>query len=120
MKRDMDLCRRILLAAESIGGDSTSILRELREQDDNKVVEHVILLREAGLIDVTVRRGQHEVVWNINRLTWAGHDFLDAARAEGRWVKVKDRLGDAWSTVSFTLLKELLDDLARKALGLRG
>jgi len=120
MKRDMDLCRQILLAAESVGGDSTSILRELREQDDKKVFEHAVLLREAKLIDVTIERGQHQVVWKINRLTWAGHDFLDASRDEGRWVKIKDRLGDAWSTVSFTLLKEMLDDLAKKAFGLGG
>ena len=116
MKRDMDLCRRILLAVEADSDNSPKEFPFASEYDTFTINGHVRLLEDADLIDVS--HPGNMVPWRIDGLTWAGHDFLDAARDEGRWTSAKDRLGDAWSTVSFTLLKELLDDFARKALGL--
>ena len=112
MKRDMDLCRRILLEVES---DQDGEFSFVDEYDPAVVNGHIRLLDDAGLIDTS---GSGNVRWVVSGLTWAGHDFLDAARDEGRWTKAKERLADAGVGTSLTLLKEVLENLARKALSL--
>ena len=123
MKRDMDLCRRILLAVEGSPPGESVEMSFVDDYPKNVVARHVGLLSEAGLVEA-------ETGWNpvpmdtttlgyyVTDLTWAGHDFLDAARDEGRWTKAKQHFADAGVSVTLTLLKEKLDDLARAALGL--
>ena len=107
MKRDMDLIRNILLQTEAgqpIVGEKTA------------VVYHIALLKEAGFVEAVIRNGPwgmpSEAV--IRRLTWAGHDFLDAMRDETIWKKAKDKFikpGVSW-TVS--ILAEWLKQEARR------
>ena len=115
MKRDMDLCRKMLLAVESESDNSPKEFPFTSEYDDYVINGHIKLLGEAGLIDISQ---SGNVRYVVSGLTWAGHDFLDAARDEGRWARAKQRLADAGVGTTFTLLKETLEDLARKALGL--
>jgi hypothetical protein len=77
MKRDMDLVRSILLAIEK----ADTPLNELDipgYDDDDVIVYHVGIMTQAGLIqeaEIDFRDSHTGVV-----LTWAGHEFLDAAR----------------------------------------
>ena len=114
MKRDMDLCRKILLEIED-ESDSSRMkhFSFASEYSDSIINGHIRLLDDAGLID-TSQSGN--IRWVISGLTWAGHDFLDAARDEGRWAKAKQHFADAGVSVTFTLLKEKLENLARIAL----
>ena len=121
MKRDMDLCRRILLAVESSPANTwTQEFPFDNEYEAVVVTEHVALLEEAGLIDAHITRyvSSDPPDFVIRSLTWYGHDFLDAARDEGRWARAKQRLADAGVGTTFTLLKEMLEALARGELGL--
>ena len=59
--------------------------------------------------------------WIFNRLTWAGHDFLDTVRDPEVWTRTKDgasKMG-GWT---FGLLKDLgtayLKHVAKERLGL--
>jgi hypothetical protein len=56
--------------------------------------------------------------WRLSHLTWAGHDFADAARDDSRWAKatavVKERAG----TVTFDVLKQVLANLIKVGLGI--
>jgi hypothetical protein len=66
-------------------------------------------MEEAGLIDA-YHDGDREYgtfEWNIRRLTWEGHEFLDAVRDPEIWRKTK---AGAATTGGFTL--GLLKDLA--------
>jgi hypothetical protein len=50
---------------------------------------HAYLLVDGGLatgVDLS-SFGATSPAWQIEKLTWAGHDFLDAAREEGRWTQ---------------------------------
>ena len=77
------------------------------------------MLHHAGFLDANITRFYGGgMAFLITDLTWAGHDFLDSARDEGRWAQAKERLGASFDSVSFTVLKELLEQLARGALGL--
>ena len=119
MKRDMDLCRRILLAVEeSPPNEYVSRFTFAGEYPRNTVSEHVVLLENAGLLEANLTPLMGGMVYVIHRLTWAGHDFLRVASDEGRWASAKKRVGAAWESISFDLLKEILEELARGALGL--
>lgn len=44
----------------------------------------------------------------VRRLTWPGHEFLDAARNETLWTRTKGNLSNAGVSATFDLLKTLL------------
>lgn len=113
MRRDIDLCREILLRTEK----ETPIL-QIPDQLEAVILAHFELLVEAGFLQgQVVRSGSGQIVAaSPGRLLWAGHDFLEAARNEDIWTKAKNRIlltGGAWT---FDLLKTLLVELAKKNL----
>ena len=115
MKRDMDLCRQILLEIEAQKpGESIEVLQI--DAPRNEIIEHLQLLQDAGLIEARVEPRFRD--YSIRRLTWEGHEFLQAARDDTVWDEVKKRVGSAWPSLTFTLLKEALEDVARNHLAL--
>jgi hypothetical protein len=61
----------------------------------------------------------HDPINPINmRMTWAGHEFLDAAREDTRWKKAMDIVRDKGRSVTFEVLKALLISLIKTAVGL--
>lgn len=118
MKRDMDFLRQLLLQIEETNECPKIDGKSLRD------LYHLLLLNEAGLISgiVVVECMGGELVLQITalpRLTWAGHEFLDAARNDTVWKSVKSKVGSAVSTVSFTVLTQLLLETAKQQLGLK-
>lgn len=107
MKRDMDLCRRILLALE----EESKICDEASDDEHGeRIAHHIWLLWNAGLVDgfdVSSSSSVHPVA-HANCLTWAGHEFLDAARNEGVWTKAKSAVLNATGGASLDLLKRAL------------
>ena len=121
MKRDMDLARRILQAIESSEEDPRGWIELdfVDEYPKNLVSYHVVLLADEGLIEAEdlMTMGEDGYVWMPKRLTASGHDFLDAASKDENWTEGKRLLKQA-GNMSFTLLKEVLMQLARQQLGL--
>jgi len=105
MKRDMNIVRDLLLKIEA---------DEEPNYHEDTILYHINLLYEAHLIEGTQTRGG----WDGLRLTWEGHDFLDAAREDKVWRKALDKLGSAAASVSFTVLKTLLESIVKSQLGL--
>jgi hypothetical protein len=111
MKRDMDIVRNLLLRAEAADG-SVSI-------NDPVETYHVRIMIDAGLIegriseDITSHAPRHSYIHN---LTWAGHDFLEAARNDTVWHTAKEKLLKSGVSWTFELLKETLKSLARQQL----
>ena len=118
MKRDMDLIRRILLHVEE--HDNLEI--EVEDFDKNTISYHVRLLIEAGLMHGVAMTALDGTIilqdCGHTCLTWEGHEFLDAARQDTLWDKAKDKVGKTLGTISFSLLTELLMQLAKQPLGL--
>jgi hypothetical protein len=80
MKRDMDLVRDILVQAETFPfGDFHDI--SVADHAHEEVVYHVMLLDEAGLIEAKECSSLDGIDWKAKRLTYEGHEFLDAARS---------------------------------------
>lgn len=105
MKRDFELLRKLLLDIE---GDVVDISSYSKEQ----ILYHKALLLEAELADGLKphysSREYSEIPDRviIRRLTWEGHNFIDAIRDEGRWQKAKEWIREAGKILTLETLKE--------------
>lgn len=91
MKRDMDLCRKILFKIEEQYTDTALINLELENYDNLKIAYHCKILNEAGLIDHYSAQYADDSLYSfsVGSLTWEGHDFLDKIREDTTWNNVK-------------------------------
>jgi hypothetical protein len=130
MKRDLDLCREILRqieeSPESAGPNINPAGRSPEE-----ISYHVKLLAEAGLVEAGVADGQFrdrqpdgslrirgQKVYSPISLTWAGHEFLDAARDNTRWNSAKRKVMDTTGGLALQFVSALLMHGGKKLLGL--
>jgi hypothetical protein len=119
MKRDFDLIRRIMIDVQNTPAGSICENIAYPEYDQATVYEHEKLLIDEGFVDGQVVEefgGIGAAV--ITGLTWKGHDFLDAAKDDTIWNKVKQTVLTSTVSITFSLLLELLKAEARKKLGL--
>jgi hypothetical protein len=118
MKRDFDLIRSILLQVEACNGGKLIRSLDVDEAIPNTTLaEHIVLLIEAGLIDGKVL-DYDAPAFIIQRMTWAGHDFLDAMRDDTIWRKAKDTILKPVGGVALDVLKQWLITEAKTKLGL--
>lgn len=121
MKRDMDAVRQILLATEALGHDQQ--LDRLDGMDTDTFVHHVLLMQDGGLIDARAMAGSGSMAnfAHVLRMTWAGHDFLDAARNDTLWQKAKMEVMRPGLSFTFDLVKDWLKtEIAQGFPSLRG
>jgi hypothetical protein len=114
MKRDMDLIRVMLLEVEkstSPGGCQINLPGHSPEE----LYYNAQLAQEAGLIDARFARGATD--FHVLRLTYAGHEFLDAARNDTLWVKAKETVINKTGSLTVEGLKIALSTLIKHALG---
>lgn len=119
MKRDVDLIRQIILQAEQANEKiNVGAKFKVKGYDDILVAKHIELLVEAGLLKARLTRTDTDGVVEayVERLTWDGHEFLDAARNESVWNKAKVIIKEKVGTVSFEVLKTLLIKISKSLL----
>jgi hypothetical protein len=114
MKRDMGLIRKILFALEARDVTARPEPVELPGHDALEIRYHLALMVEARLIEAIDLGSNKELIsfYVPTRITWAGHDFIDAARSDTVWKRVTNKLAAVGGTVSLELLKKLLTDTA--------
>ena len=122
MKLDPDLARAILLQVEATPANRTSRDPEIEGYSEDEIFEHVELLNEAGYLEAKiVRSGSGDArIYTVfvTRLTWDGHEFLNAARNDTLWRRAKDKVTTSGGAMSLSILKAVLTDLAKRAVGL--
>ena len=117
MKRDMDLIRAMLLAIEAETSGWAPNELEIPGYTQEQIKYHAVLLGEAGLADVCdITTGDCPAAI-VNRLTWAGHEFLDASRENQIWNQAKDKINKIGGA-SIGIWVALLTELIKKKLGL--
>lgn len=123
MKRDLDLIRRILLAAEE-APDFTLSCSDLASDDQPSatIARHVQLLQEAGYLEANLLdlEGQGVLDGTIDRLTWTGHEFLESARDNSVWQRAKRTVAEKVGGTPVEVIKALLISYASARLGLGG
>lgn len=92
MKRDMELCRKILFKIEKEYVDTALIDLKIDGYTTEEVADHCKLLYEAGLVSdyKSQYANGHIYIFNVGSLTWEGHDFLDKIREDTVWHKTKE------------------------------
>lgn len=120
MKRDMNLVRQLVLAIEASPSGFAPRDLVVDGYTREEIGYHLYIMLEAGLVrgaDVTVH-GAKSPEAIATSLTWAGHEFADAARNEDLWAKAMKLTKEKAGSVTIDLLMKLLTSLASSALGL--
>lgn len=117
MKRDMDLVRKILFAIEEHSLQEPIRNFTIEGYGDDMVNYHLGLMDEAGLIHVIDLSDMTTSMYFPTRLTWSGHEFLEAVRADTRWSDVKQEMTKAGGFV-FDVAKALATSWMMKQAGL--
>jgi hypothetical protein len=120
MERDMGLIRAILLELERHEHGFAPSKLEIPNRSAEEVGFHVHLLGQAKLLDTIDITAHGDESPNAHALgiTWDGYDFLEAARNETIWKKATDTLKHTGVGVTLEILKALLIDFSKKAVGL--
>lgn len=120
MKRDMDLLRLLLLKLEALDEDGQNIyLFDNSEEFEidgftwEQIVYHFDLAVEARMVDQGGRGAMEGFMFR--RLTWSGHDFVDAVRDDDIWKKTRQG-ATAAGGFSVELLKDLAKGFIRKKI----
>ena len=81
---------------------------------------HILIMIEAGLIEGLVSKeiGNANPGARATRLTWSGHEFIEAARDDTRWNKAMNMAKEKAGSVTLSVLTQLLNALMAKAVGL--
>jgi hypothetical protein len=119
MKRNMELIRLLLMRSE---GDEQAA-KEAEHYSVEERACHVALLKDAGFVQAMIRTDSEGRPSGavVIRLTWQGHDFLQATRDPKIWNKIKDTIlkeGVSWT--SSLLLQLLKYEAKRRLTGLLG
>lgn len=96
MKRDMDVVRKLLMKIEEVyePGQKRISVSELMIDgyDAQTVVEHLMLMRDAGLLQDIVAKTYvtGSTIVSVGNLTNKGYDTLEDFRNDTVWNKTKD------------------------------
>lgn len=120
MKRDFELLRKMVLSIEDQDSGWAPDQFKIPEYSEAQIGYHSYLLVDAGLakgVDVTTnvsRAPEYQIMY----LTWAGHEFADAARNESRWKEAMGHVKQKGEGITLAVLTQLLIQLAKNSLGL--
>ncbi|WP_409525977.1 DUF2513 domain-containing protein [Nitrincola sp. MINF-07-Sa-05] len=124
MRRDLNLIREILLVAEAAKPGQRVSLKDFNDSHPDRleeVSEHVQLLNRVGFLDVTISKalGTHGPrAFFINRIEWAGHDYLDAVRDPDIWSKTEQQLKKVGGSAALEVVKAVAVKIISQTLGL--
>ena len=115
MKRNWDTIREILTRLEGLP-DTNATLR-LSDFPTDLAFEysyHTELLMEAGLVEGQMSRtlGGGPTDFFAQRLTWAGHEFLDSIRSDTVWAKTKKTFASKGIDMTFDLVKSVASEIS--------
>lgn len=102
------------------------VLRRIEESTepyarfDGEDAHYVAIFLDAGLVDATLlETNMHGIVGSIvKRLTWQGHEFLDAVRSDTIWNHTKEKIGKSGGSWTVSLLLQVATLEIKKQLGL--
>jgi hypothetical protein len=115
MKRNWDTIREILILLEEKADEDYALrLSKFPKDRNSEISYHVELLIEAGLIygemSKTIGSEVHDFI--ITRLTWQGHELLDAIKSDTIWNKTKESFISKGLSMTFDLVKSVAVKIA--------
>jgi hypothetical protein len=120
MKRDWDCIRAILLGLEGLGDESARLgSNAVAGFDGQTSAYHISLMIDAGLIEgtcITPAGSDDTKFCYAFRMTWAGHELLDAIRSNSIWHSVKSAAREKGLSLTFDIVKALAAHVVTLAL----
>jgi len=108
MKRNFDLIRKIMLEMEELPPDRYLNSKDVKGYDNEEVYYQMALMEDARLLVLNnVSSLQDRQSFGM-RLTWEGHEFLDAARNDTIWEKATSTALEKAGSLTFDIVKSLL------------
>lgn len=104
MKRNMDLVRKVLLSVQDNSDEHLTGFSE----DEIKYHQRLVIevdLAEGKIHESISSKGEVPSAVFIKKLTWSGHDFIDAIESESNWNKVKEFLAEAGKQLTIDTVK---------------
>ena len=94
MKRDWDLCRKILLKIEDDYIDTAIMNLTIEKYSKEEVAYHCNIMYEAGLISSFDSKYADNRIYlfYVGGLTWEGHEFIEKIRDESFFEKIKKEI----------------------------
>lgn len=119
MKRDMDLVRDIMLAVEASDKNPLGWVElDHLGRPESEIGYHVVLMEEAGLIEARELNTMARYLSLPKRLTWRGHEFLDAIREPEVWRRTKGGLAKVGNaSIEFVFRQSLRQEAGKRAAG---
>ncbi|WP_460128255.1 DUF2513 domain-containing protein [Pseudomonas sp. S3_A09] len=121
MKLDKEIVREILLAVEANDDAQSWMTLKIEGRSDKELSYHVMLLDEAGLLSGISLGGIGHFEWQPKRLTYRGHEFLDAVRDGEVWRRTKEgaeKVGGAGLGMLVELGKAYGKQILKERLGI--
>ena len=117
MECRLELIRAILLEVEKHQQPAKPIAVQARGYAPEQIAYHVQLLHEAGYVRAVDLSTPHELAWLVKSLTWKGHEFLRATRADAVWQQVLARLKDRGVDAPVDVIRRLAAQIGASLLG---
>lgn len=126
MKRDLEYLRKMLITIEEADYDkilsNTDFMTD-KSSDEEFILAsfHISLLLDADFIELEIEPIYAHSNWahyRILRLTNNGCDFLDSIRDDTIWSKTKTKLGDLFSSATFTILSQTAQSIIKNQLNI--
>lgn len=115
MKRDLDLVRRILLELETAPSTGLS-WKKIKGKPMDEILYHFEIMDEAGLIESKSKVQGLTLYSHAKRLTWKGHEFLEAARDDNRWRKAVKEVAEKSGGLVLDILHGVLVKMMTEAV----
>lgn len=114
MRRNVQLVRRLLIAAEGSSGtlDARSLAGDGCGVDE--IAFHVEMMQARGLVTAkVVRSGSGAPVQvDVLGITWEGYDYLDAVRSDDVWRRANAAISKTVGVTTLSVVKETCQAIA--------
>ncbi|NCF27594.1 MAG: DUF2513 domain-containing protein [Gammaproteobacteria bacterium] len=118
MKRNMQLIRMVMLAAEKNKDPYELVDPKFEGHNETEISYHIALLDDAGLLHGQDRSAIGVFRWSAGALSWTGHEFVEAVRDEAVWKEALDIAGNSDNGAVFEVLQKALIQVLEKRAGL--
>ena len=118
MKRNMELIRMVMLAAEKTKDPFELTDPKFEGHNEAEISYHIALLDDAGLLHGQDRSAIGVYRWSAGTLTWKGHEFVEAIKDESVWKEALAITEKAGNGTVFEILQKALMQVLQKRAGL--
>lgn len=109
MKRDMELCRKILMYIEDNYIDGVLFNISIEGYSFEQVAYHCKILFDAGMLSdyKAISGGEHIQYFCVGSLTWIGHEYIEKIRDNTVWDKTKTIITDKGLPMAIDVIKNV-------------